>query len=189
MPQFSGDNWFRVLDENRVTTLCGPPPLLQMMSSDRRLSNRHLETVRRVITGAAPISEEILDKLAKHAPSNVEIVQGYGLSECTVSVALSVDSPFAAVGRPIPSTDIRIVGRDAHNEATNLRFNQAGEIYVRGPQIMKGYYNNPAATSDCMEGDWLKTGDLGYIDESGKMIYRFFPPCIVPRFVAIIVTD
>lgn len=70
----------------------------------------------------------------------------------------------------IPNTQMRIVGIQEDNLGKNLISRQMGEIYIRGPQVMKGYYKNPQATADTMDGDWYKTGDLGYYCEDGLYV-------------------
>ncbi|XP_043282829.1 4-coumarate--CoA ligase 2-like [Venturia canescens] len=172
IPQFSAEAFFKVLKEARPTQLYLAPPLIQLMVNDPRMTKSHLESTKTLVCGAAPIGEEVITKYLKLAPSHTKILQGYGLTECSPVVTMSTESPFVSVGKPIPNTDIRVVGFDDENKGNNLSFDQVGEIYVRGPQVMKGYYNNPDATAQCMEGDWLKTGDLGSVDKSGYLYIR-----------------
>jgi len=94
------------------------------------------------------------------------IVQGYGLTETSPIVCANplISETFNdSIGVPLPSTEISI--RDESGQT--LGVNQIGEICVRGPQVMKGYWNNPEATAEVMLGDWLKTGDIGRMDEAG----------------------
>jgi acyl-CoA synthetase (AMP-forming)/AMP-acid ligase II len=71
-----------------------------------------------------------------------------------------------SVGRVMPSTGLRVVDPESGRD---LGAGQRGELWVRGPQVMKGYLNRPDATADIMEGEWLKTGDLGYVDEDSNV--------------------
>lgn len=77
-------------------------------------------------------------------------------------------SPLSC-GHLLPNTHMRIVGTEDINFNKNLGPKEIGEVYVRGPQIMKGYYKNPKATAETMDKDWYKTGDLGYVTEDGKI--------------------
>lgn len=74
----------------------------------------------------------------------------------------------------LPNTQIKIVGIEETNLNKNLRPREIGELYIRGPQVMKGYYNNPKATAETMDGDWFKSGDLGYVTEDGKIILYIY---------------
>lgn len=85
-------------------------------------------------------------------------------------ISKSVKAPLDSSGILVPNTEVRIVGYEEHNRGNNLGVDETGEIFVRGPQVMKGYFKNPKATADTMEGDWFKTGDLGSFDNEGTFI-------------------
>lgn len=175
MPQFSPENFFKVLDENRSTLLYLAPPLVQLLANDDRLKKRHVEAIKTVVSGAAPIGEEVIAKFLSKVPPSLKLIQGYGLTESGPVIAKGTGAPHTSTGYIVPNTQIRIVGCEGDNEGKNLGIDKVGEIYVRGPQIMKGYHKNPKATADCMEGEWFKTGDLGCYDKSGnKMIKKRF---------------
>lgn len=92
----------------------------------------------------------------------------YGMSEASPVVSLSATASPDSSGYLVPNTQLRIVGHDDDNPDKNLGIREVGEIYIRGPQLMKGYYKNPEATADTIKEGWLKTGDLGYYTEDGK---------------------
>lgn len=92
----------------------------------------------------------------------------YGMTETSPVVSKSKGAPLETVGYLVPNCHVRIVGCNDNNMGKNLGLNEVGEIFVRGPHVMKGYYNNQKATADCFEDDWLKTGDLGSFDKNGK---------------------
>jgi long-chain acyl-CoA synthetase len=106
------------------------------------------------LTGAAPIDEEILKFF--HA-AGVWVLEGFGMTETAAVVTLNSipEHKVGTVGRPLPRTDVRIA--------------DDGEILMRGPQIFKGYYNNPAATAQTLVDGWLHSGDLGEIDADGYL--------------------
>ncbi len=95
------------------------------------------------------------------------LLEGYGLTECSPVVTTNptdIQSFTGSIGIPLPSTDVRIV--DIDNGAV-LPIGETGEIQVRGPQVMVGYYNRPDETAKVMQDDWFMTGDIGFMDEQG----------------------
>jgi long-chain acyl-CoA synthetase len=94
------------------------------------------------------------------------ILQGYGLTETSpVAICCTVDSDFTGtIGLPVPSTDVNIVGDDGNA----LPLGEIGEICIKGPQVMEGYWQRPSETAEVMlPGGWLRTGDVGRMDEDG----------------------
>jgi len=94
------------------------------------------------------------------------ILQGYGLTETSpVAICCTIDSDFTGtIGLPVPSTEVKIVGDDGND----LAVNEVGEICIKGPQVMEGYWQRPKDTADTMlPGGWLRTGDVGRMDEDG----------------------
>lgn len=100
------------------------------------------------------------------AVTGVALAQAYGLTETSPAVCinpLNLKSYSNTVGMPVPSTDIRVCDDDGQE----VELGKAGELWVRGPQVMKGYWNNPAETAKVMVQDWLKTGDIVTVDAQG----------------------
>lgn len=120
--------------------------------------------LRWCFSGAAPLAHATRERWEQL--TGCRIHEGYGLTEGTCIVTSSPLTEHAkpgTVGVPIPGTDIRIVDEDGED----LPLGEAGEILVRGPQVMKGYRNRPDATAESIKGGWLKTGDMGFLDEDG----------------------
>ncbi|XP_063987892.1 uncharacterized protein LOC135168006 isoform X2 [Diachasmimorpha longicaudata] len=168
MPRFTANNLLDVLKENKTTALYVVPPVIQLMVNDDRFIKEYVESVKNVVSGAAPLGGELINKF--HSKMQVKVTQGYGLTETSPLVARAKHSDWNSAGLITINTKIRIVDSDNDNLRINLGTNKIGEIYVKGPQVMAGYYKNKKATDDCMDGEWFKTGDLGYVDdkESGR---------------------
>lgn len=130
--------------------------------------------LRCFISGGAPLDPEIIHRFGAYG---ITVYQGYGLTE--TSPITAVNTPRAnrigSVGRPLPDTEVRIVPPDG-------AAGPEGEIWLRGPHIMAGYYNNPAATAEALQDGWFRTGDLGRVDGDGFLY-------ITGRLKNLIVTD
>ncbi|CAL1687970.1 unnamed protein product [Lasius platythorax] len=170
MPQFSMKNLIKLLEDHSCTIMHAVPPIVQMMANDERITSRHVTSMRIIISGAAPLGEESITRFQSRISDRVAFVQGYGASELSPLATKSLDAPPASCGYLVPSTQMRIVGIKQDNLGRNLTSREVGEIYIRGPQVMKGYYKNPRATAETMDGDWYKTGDLGYYSEHGLYV-------------------
>ncbi|XP_034941448.1 4-coumarate--CoA ligase 1-like [Chelonus insularis] len=172
MPQFSSTALLEVLEKNKTTLLYVAPPIIQLLVNEERFTTSHIENVKLLMSGAAPMGEEMIDKFRTKCKIPIEIVQGYGLTETSPVISKSKKAPLASSGLILSNTELRIVGCDDENKNKNLGVNEVGEIFVKGPQVMKGYYKNPQATQECMEGEWFKTGDLGLIDDQGFLYIK-----------------
>lgn len=110
-----------------------------------------------IICGGAPLPEKIASELAS---MGIGVLNGYGITECSPIVAVNRNyaNKYGSVGLPLDCNEVKINNPDE---------NGVGEIYVRGTNVMVGYYNDEEATKEAFDNGWLKTGDLGYIDEDG----------------------
>uniref|UniRef100_A0A0E0NP97 4-coumarate--CoA ligase n=1 Tax=Oryza rufipogon TaxID=4529 RepID=A0A0E0NP97_ORYRU len=144
-----------------------PPILVAMVAHPKPLP---LGQMRKVLSGGAPLGKELIEGFREKYPQ-VEILQGYGLTEST-AIGASTDSAeesrrYGTAGLLSPNTEAKIVDPDS-GEA--LPVNRTGELWIRGPYVMKGYFKNAEATQSTLTPDgWLKTGDLCYIDEDGYL--------------------
>lgn len=173
MPKFSLEVMVNVLRNHQPTLMHVVPPLVQLMILSDRFKKDDFKALNLLITGAAPIGEKSLSAF-RDKYGDIPVIQGYGLTESAPGISFGMkDTPLDSVGYLLPNTQMRIVGRDDDDNYTgNLGCNSAGEIWVRGPQVMKGYYRNPKATADTKEGEWLKTGDLGMYNEQGQLFIQ-----------------
>jgi 4-coumarate--CoA ligase len=121
-----------------------------------------MSKLEQVFSGAAPLSAELA--LEAGSASDCEVVQGYGMTELSPVSHLTPAGQFkpGSVGVTAPNTEMRIVDPLTGDD---LDVDADGEIWVRGPQVMKGYLNNERATADTITDDgWLRTGDIGHVD-------------------------
>ena len=125
-----------------------------MFGSVLKAFGGNLETL---VSGGAPLNKQYIDEFAHFG---IQIIEGYGITECSPIVALNRNKfwKHGSVGIALPTVDVKIFDVDKEGE---------GEICVRGDIVMKGYYNNPQATKDAFVDDWFRTGDIGYMDDDG----------------------
>jgi HIP---CoA ligase len=158
----------RLVVEERISVLPGPPTVFQSIMNDPDLPGFDLSTLRLSVTGAATTPAEVIRRMRDdlHIGS---IVCGYGLTETHGTISMChhtdpLDVVATTVGRPLDGLEVRIVDHDDRD----LPPGEPGEIVVRGYNVMKGYFQDPEATAATfMEGGWLRTGDIGLMDQKG----------------------
>lgn len=167
MPRFDLESFLKAAQDYDVSLAHVVPPIVLLLAKNPIVDNYKLPRLRTLFSGAAPLGEDLTLECMNRLGCNVR--QGYGMTE-TSPVTHSSPAPprelkFGSVGVPAPNTECKIV--DLATGET-LPPGQRGEVCVRGPQIMKGYLNNPEATAGTIDSDaWLHTGDIGYADEDG----------------------
>ena len=157
------DRILQTMEHHRVTVGFGNPDLLEALARCEAWSQTDLSSVRFVITGGAPVPERLIRTWLDR---DVTLLQGYGLSEAApLALLLDPDSALTRVGsagRPSLLVDIAIVGADGAAVGPG----ETGELLVRGPNVMAGYWNRPEATREVLSSDgWLRTGDAARSDE------------------------
>lgn len=169
VPRFELEDFLRLLQEYRVTFAHVVPPILLALAKHPAVDNYDLSNLRTVFSGAAPLGEAVT--LACIERLNCKVRQGYGMTEtspathCTGSDA--GNTKHGSVGMCVPNTEAKLVDVDT-GEAVGA--GKRGELWVRGPQVMKGYHNRPDATRATVDKEgWLHTGDVGYVDEDGHL--------------------
>uniref|UniRef100_H2ZDR6 AMP-dependent synthetase/ligase domain-containing protein n=1 Tax=Ciona savignyi TaxID=51511 RepID=H2ZDR6_CIOSA len=164
--RFTVESFFGLVERYKITSLLAVPPMVLAMYNSPLNSKYDLSSLIRVFCGAAPlplgVSVEVQKKL------NVSLIQGWGLSEAVpLTASFGGAIPLASVGVITANTLIKIVDLGSGKV---LGPNEEGEICCKGPQVMKGYYKNPSATTQCIDYDgWFHTGDIGYYDEHGLL--------------------
>ncbi|MHA1276907.1 MAG: long-chain-fatty-acid--CoA ligase [Candidatus Helarchaeota archaeon] len=159
---------FEIIRETKPTIFPGVPTMYMRLLERDDLEDyaKDLKSIRYCNTGAAPMPPEVLKAFEKRTGG--KIIEGYGLTECspvTHSNPLKGVRKIGSVGMPIPDTEVRIVNVDNYKEI--LPIGNEGEIVIKGPQVMKGYWNKPDATVNQIKDGWLLTGDIGKMDENG----------------------
>jgi acyl-CoA synthetase (AMP-forming)/AMP-acid ligase II len=150
------------------------PTMIQMMVDHPGIGGADLGALRRIVYGASPISESLLDRAMTRLP-NVEFLQAYGLTEMSPLISILGPEQHRADGRaagrlrsaglPAWFVDVRIVtadGRDAPRGSV-------GEVVARGPGVMQGYWGKPQESQAALRDGWLHTGDGGYLDQDGYL--------------------
>nr|DAD19189.1 TPA_asm: hypothetical protein HUJ06_020652 [Nelumbo nucifera] len=162
-----------LIQRHRVTVAPVVPPLVLALAKNQMVENFDLSSIRIVLSGAAPLGKELEEALHSRVPQAV-FGQGYGMTEA--GPVLSMCLGFAKQPFPTKSGSCGTVVRNAElkviDPATgaSLPHNQPGQICIRGPQIMKGYLNDPDATASTIDVDgWLHTGDIGYVDDDEEV--------------------
>lgn len=163
---FDPGDIMKYLEMYHTENFVGIPLMFQVLINDPAFEKYDLSSLYRVISGAAPLPLELARKWKKVVGSDVG--QGYGLSEAsptTHMVPTWLSLTGESIGIPVLDTDVRIV--DPETRSRELPPGEIGELTVRGPQVMKGYWNNPEKTAEAIADGWLHTRDLAYMDEKG----------------------
>ncbi len=165
--RFQPDECLKLIEVNRPTVIPVVPPVLVAWSNDPRVNRKLFGSVRYMKSGAAPLAPEVARRVTEK--TGVLIAQGYGLTECSPLTHVNpVDYPdlcrHDSVGLPVPDMEQRIVDLESGEE---LEPGQVGELVVRGPQVMKGYWKALEETAAVLNDGWFFTGDIAMVDDRG----------------------
>ncbi|MCU4654624.1 AMP-binding protein [Roseibacterium sp. SDUM158016] len=170
MPRFELELFLRLIQDHGATRLYIVPPVALALAKHPMVAEFDMASVKEVFSGAAPLGPET--EVAVGERLGASSVQGYGMTEMSPISHMTIGGNVrhGSSGQAVPSTECRIV-----DPATlkDLPPGEEGELWVRGPQVMKGYLNNAQATAETLTPDgWLRTGDLAIIDADGFMFIR-----------------
>jgi 4-coumarate--CoA ligase len=170
MPRFDLELFLRLTQDHRARRLFIVPPVAIALARHPLVDQFDLSSVEQILSGAAPLGAGLEAAVAERI--GCTMTQGYGMTEMSpVSHAVPVGRPRpGAAGIALPSTLCRIVDTVTGED---LPVGAEGELLVQGPQVMKGYLDNAEATAACLDAEgWLRTGDVGTIDEDGYLFVR-----------------
>ncbi|CAH2090448.1 unnamed protein product [Euphydryas editha] len=170
IPKFTPEDYIKCLVKYQPTTLFVVPSLLAFLATHPMVKKEHLQSVEAIMIGAAPTTDSMLEKFllkCEKTKDQIKLLQGYGMTESSpVTLLTPYEYPYSkigSVGQLVLSTQARVLSLSS-GEA--LGPHQSGELCLRGPQIMKGYWNNEKATKETIDSEgWLHTGDVAYYDD------------------------
>ncbi|MDF2657529.1 MAG: lcfA-2 [Paenibacillus sp.] len=166
VPKFEVENLLKTIHREKPTIFPGAPTMYIAINHHPDSAVKYkLSSIRCCISGSAPLPLEVQQQFEKLTGGR--LVEGYGLSECspvTHANPIWERRKTGSIGLPWPDTDCKIVDMDT---GETLPPNQIGELLLKGPQVMKGYWNKPEETAVTVGDGWLRTGDMAYMDEEG----------------------
>ncbi len=165
VPKFDPSMILKLIEKHRVTMFPGVPAMYTAINNNPKAATTDISSIKYCISGAAPLPGETRDKFEEITGGT--LVEGYGLTEAspvTHCNPLTGGAKLGSIGHNLPGTEHKIVGEESGEE---LPKGEVGELLIKGPQVMKGYRNNPEETANVLKDGWLLTGDMGYEDEDG----------------------
>jgi long-chain acyl-CoA synthetase len=167
LPRFDAKQALAAIGRTKTTALPGVPTMYQALLDHPDLARTDFSSLRVCISGGAPMPAELREKFV--AATGASLVEGYGLTESSGVVATNpYDGPVrpGTIGQPLPATHIRLL--DKEDPSKDAPDGEPGELAVKGPQVMQGYWSRPDADKDSFTADgWLRTGDVAVIEEGG----------------------
>ncbi|WP_332994540.1 thioester reductase domain-containing protein [Scytonema sp. PRP1] len=167
MPRFDLEAFVSLIEKHKITRIHIVPPILLALAKQPIVDKYNLSSLRVLTSGAAPLSDQLIKECQQRLP-NFVVKQAYGTSETFVTTYTPDERDKikpGSVGQCLSHVECQIVDVDTQQP---LGVNQPGELWVRGPQMMKGYLNNPDATANTIDRDgWYHTGDIVYVDHDG----------------------
>ncbi|MEA5018532.1 MAG: AMP-binding protein [Erysipelotrichaceae bacterium] len=179
LPQFSAKTFDKLISKYQPNIIAGVPTLYEAMMMNQKIAKMDLSCIKCAISGGDSLSVSLkrkVDAFFKDHNANVEIREGYGLTECVTGSCLTPIDYYreGSIGIPYPDTYYKIVKPHTETEAA---YNEEGEIVISGPTVMVGYLKEEKETNQTIRKHddgllWLHTGDLGYMDEDGFVYFK-----------------
>jgi len=183
LPQFSIEQMLRLISKYKIDFFPAVPAIYNSISLYAKKSKVDISSIKVCISGAAPLNYEIYKRFTEL--TNAKLVEGYGLSEASpvthINPIFDGENKIGTIGLPIPDTDAKVIDIESGKE---LSINEEGELIIKGPQIMLGYYKNQKETNNSIKNSYLYTGDIVKIDQDGyfKIIDRKKEMIIISGF-------
>ncbi len=171
MERYQNKTYINYILRYQINFLFNVPTIFIMMSTEKEFQNNSFDFVKKVAFGGSPIYQQTFSMLQKAFP-NAEMHNAYGSTETTSPATLMPvkysDSKVNSVGLSVPVADIKIV----NSEGEECEVNEVGELYIKGPMVIKEYWRNPEANQKNFSDGYWHSGDLGFIDEDGYFYIR-----------------
>lgn len=172
VPKFEPEEVVKIIRKHKVTIFPGVNRMYQaIIDCSGSDDKENFGSLKLCLSGAGAIDKKVCDRF-KELSNGLDVVEGYGLSEASPVVSATLPNDLSKsgsvpglIGRPVPYTDVKICDENGNELSSGL----SGEIIVRGPQVMAGYYNKPEETLKVLKNGWLKTGDIGHMDNNGYL--------------------
>lgn len=167
MAKFEIEKFCSIVQENKITFIYVVPPVVLLLGKHPIVDKYDLSSIRMMNSGAAPLTKELVDQVYKRI--KVPIKQGYGLSETSPTTHSQTwenwNTTIGSVGSLVPN----MIAKYMSPEEEEVPAGQTGELWIKGPNIFKGYLNNPEGTKNALTDDgYFKTGDVGHQDKDGN---------------------
>ena len=166
MYRWDPEKAFAIIEREKVNATGGVPTIAWQLLDHPARDNFDLSSIESIAYGGAPAAPDLVRRI--HAEFGALPSNGYGMTETMATVTSHSSEDYLnrpdSCGHPVAVVDLKITGEDGETE---LPPGEVGEIWVRGPQVVKGYWNKPEATAECFIDGWVRTGDLGRVDEEG----------------------
>ena len=157
----------RLIETHRLSSVAGVPIVVRQLLETARGVGAGMDSLVGVASGGAPVPPDLIRTIGEQFQARASPGNGYGLTETTSAVIANGGPDYLAhpdsVGRPAVTADVRVVGEDGQDVVEG----EIGEIWIRGPNVIPGYWNNPEATEAAFGGGWFRSGDLGFRDPAG----------------------
>jgi len=166
LPRFELDQALKLINQHKPTFMPAVPTIFNAMMNHPKIKSFDLSSLKVCLSGGAPLPLEV--KRGFEGLTGCTVVEAYGLSETSPAATINpLDGPIkeSSIGQPIPGTIVSL--RDLEDPMKEVPQGEKGEICIKGPQVMKGYWNRPVETENTFLGDFLRTGDVGIMDEQG----------------------